>query len=418
MDNFIEKVTLFSTKIQENRYISSITNGLISATTLLMVGSLFAILNSLPISAYQEWIISLNLKTFLAIPVNVTTNILSLYLVFIIAFIFVKKSNRSESLEVGLLALMSFFILTPFEVDENFAITSLSSQWFGASGMFTSFLVALAVASVCVTLLNKNLYIKMPEGVPEAISKTFSALVPGFIIAIVSLIVRIVFSFSQFNSLHNFIYGIIGIPLSKLGNSFWAFLLFVILIHVFWFIGIHGSLMVIGIVAPILMPLGIENLTAFNAGAPIPNILTTTFLFQSIGAVAGNTLGLVILMLFAKSKRYKTMGKIGIVPGLFSINEPILFGTPIIMNFNLLIPFIVVPVISFLGAYGLTLINILPRVNGVSVPTGVPIIVGGFMIGGLKWAMYQVVTTIISILIYYPFFKKMDSKELLLEGQN
>lgn len=173
--------------------------------------------------------------------------------------------------------------------------------------------------------------------------------------------------------------------------------------------------MVIGIVAPIIMPLGIENLSAFNAGEAIPNILTMTFLFQSIGAVAGNTLGLVILMLFAKSKRYKIMGKLGIIPSLFSINEPILFGTPIIMNFGLVVPFILVPVVSFLGAYGLTVLEILPRVNGVSVPSGIPIGIGGFMIGGIKWAVYQIFTVVLSIIMYYPFFKKLDNKEYQVE---
>lgn len=380
-----------------------------------MVGSLFAILNSLPITAYQNFIVERNLKRFLSIPTNVTTNILALYLVVIIAYLFTKKWGRKESLEVGLLALMAFFILTPFEVDETFSIVSLTTTWFGAAGMFTSFIVALLVSRICVGLYDKNIFIKMPEGVPEAISKTFSALIPGFVVAIASVIVRYLFSLTPFESLHQFVYGIIGLPLGKLGNSFWAFLVFVLLIHVFWFIGIHGSLMVIGIVAPILMPLGVENLAAFNAGEAIPNILTTTFLFQSIGAVAGNTLGLVILMLFAKSKRYKTMGKLGIIPGLFSINEPILFGRPIIMNFNLVIPFILVPVLSFLGAYGLTVLDILPRVNGVSVPTGVPIAVGGFMIGGFKWALYQVITVILSIVLYYPFFKKMDNKEFQTE---
>lgn len=411
MNRYLDKMVAGANKLQQNKYMNSIMEGLMSSTSLLMIGSIFSILNSLPIKSYQNFITNQGLKVFLSIPANITVNLLSLYLVFAIAYNFTVKSNRKESVEVGFLALMSFFILTPFEIDNTFTISSLPTQWFGSIGLFSGFVVALLVGKICVSLYDKNIVIKMPEGVPSAISKSFSALIPGFIVAILSLAFRLFFAKTPFGSLHQMIYGLIGLPLSKIGTSFWAFLLFVILIHVFWFIGIHGSMVVLGVAAPVLMPLELENLAAFNAGTAIPNILTPGFLFQSIGAVAGSTLGLVILMLFSKSERYKTMGKLGIIPGIFSINEPILFGTPLIMNFQLAIPFILTPVLNFIGAYLLTKVGFLPFVNGVSVPVGTPIAIGGFMIGGFKWAIYQLFTVVLSLIMYFPFFKKLDNEE-------
>ncbi len=411
----IDKMMSISKKMQENRFISSLTNGLISATPLLMVGAIFAVINSFPIAGYQNFLITTKLKVITSLPTNITTNLISVYLAFIIAYLFAKKSDRKESMEIGILALMSFLIITPIEISDSYAITAIKSDWLGAAGMFTAFIVSLSSAAICTWLYQKEITIKMPEGVPEAVSKSFSALIPGFVVAFLFLLVRYLFMLTPFESMHKFIYGVIGAPLTVIGSSFWAFLIFVLLIHVFWFLGIHGSLLVIGIVAPIITPLGIENLAAYNAGQTIPHILTTTFLFQSIGATAGNTLGLVIAMCFAKSKRYQTVGKLGLVPNIFSVNEPIIFATPIVMNFSLLIPFVAVPVVSFVGAYVLTLIDILPRMNGVSVPAGIPIVLGGIMSGGWKWGVYQLLTVLFSYGMYLPFFKKMDNQEYKLE---
>nr|UKS68671.1 PTS sugar transporter subunit IIC [Lactococcus garvieae] len=418
MQNFMNKLTMQSVKIQNNKYLSSVTGALIALIGIIIVGAIFSIFTALPIPAYQEFLTAHDLKTYLSIPVNVTTNVLSLYLVFVTSYIFMKKSDREEGLEVGLLALMAFLIITPFEMDKTFNVTAFSPTWFGPLGMFTSFIVALGTATICLKLYEKNIVIKMPAGVPEMVSKSFGALIPGFIVTFVALAIRIVFAYTPFHSFHEVIYGLLAIPLTKVGTSPIAGLLFVILIQFFWFFGVHGTLLVGSIIAPILMPLDMANLAAYHAGKPVPNLMTATFLMQSFHGVAGLTIGLTLLMcFFAKSKQYKTIGKLGILPNIFGINEPIVFGTPIVLNFQLLIPFVLTPVIGFISAYVFTIIGILPQVTGVIIPTGVPFGFAGLMIGGWRWAIFQVLEVILSIAIYYPFFKRMDKEAYLLEQE-
>lgn len=123
----------------------------------------------------------------------------------------------------------------------------------------------------------------------------------------------------------------------------------------------------------------------------------------------GNTIGLNILMLRAKSKRYKTLGKLALPASLCGVNEPLIFGTPIVLNPMLAIPFVLNPLISGLLAYILTVVGILPKLNGVFM-FGVPFGISGFLAGGIMVALFQIVILIpLSYISYYPFFKKMDA---------
>ncbi|MBO0452854.1 PTS sugar transporter subunit IIC [Enterococcus sp. MJM16] len=117
-------------------------------------------------------------------------------------------------------------------------------------------------------------------------------------------------------------------------------------------------------------------------------------------------------------KQYKTIGKLGIIPSLCGINEPIMFGVPVVLNPHFVIPLIVTPTITFFLGYLLTLVGILPRLTGIGAPLGTPIIIQGFMIGGWKIALYQVVATVISYFMYLPFFKQADKEAASEEQEN
>jgi PTS system cellobiose-specific IIC component len=139
--------------------------------------------------------------------------------------------------------------------------------------------------------------------------------------------------------------------------------------------------------------------------------------YVSLGGV-GATLALALVMFFfAKSQRYKTLGRLTVPTTLFNINEPIIYGTPIVLNPLICIPFIGIPIINTSIAYLLTLGGILPRLTGYSLPWTTPPVINGFLWGGWSVALVQVVLLAIDIILYYMVFKILDKKAVIDESQ-
>ena len=159
------------------------------------------------------------------------------------------------------------------------------------------------------------------------------------------------------------------------------------------------------------------NAELVNAGkAPTALINLQMFRYVLLGG-AGNTLGLVLLMCKSKSKHIRSIGRLSVLPGICGINEPIIFGTPIVLNIYLLIPFVLVPLIIGISSYLLMYMGILPLFSGVMVPWTTPPIISGLLIGGWRVALWQFVMIVVSFVIYLPFIKKIDTLELNKENQ-
>ncbi|RQN01616.1 PTS sugar transporter subunit IIC [Clostridium butyricum] len=182
-----------------------------------------------------------------------------------------------------------------------------------------------------------------------------------------------------------------------------------------WFFGIHGVVTVGGMVGSLLTPNTADNALLQAAGtldlAHGAHIVTQQFYDNFINlAGSGQTLGLTMAMLFlAKSAQYKQLGRLAITPNLFNINEPILFGTPIVLNPIMGVPFIIVPVVNALLLYFAIATELLPPMGGQLPPWTVPPVLSGLIIGGWKYAVMQFVVIALGGLIYLPFFKKIDA---------
>lgn len=160
-------------------------------------------------------------------------------------------------------------------------------------------------------------------------------------------------------------------PLKGIGGSIWSIVIIATLGQLLWFFGIHGSAITTPIIQPILMVMDAENLQAAAAGQPLPNEVGYAFFITY--TVCATAIGLTVLMLFAKSERYKALGKITFPAAVFGISEPLVFGTPLVLNFNLAIPFIFTNGIVLLIAYFLTHIGLVPPLIGTSPIFGLPI---------------------------------------------
>ncbi len=420
MDSFISKIEKFispvATWLSNNRIIQSISKGLMMTMPIIMIGAIASIFQNIPIDAYQSFVSSTYFGTLLTTIVNITTNMLAVYVVAAIAYSYATMLDL-DAFVCALLALMDFVLVTPLvTTGEGFeAVTNLPLSWLGAKGLFTAMIVSIVTTLVYNFTVKKNLIIKLPESVPPFVSKSFAAIIPGFILVIFFGLVDFLFSLTSYGDLHNAIYSVIQVPLSNIGTSVWAAALIYLLSGVCWFFGIHG-IAVVSVVMPIWIGADVANVSAIAAGQTAPNIITYNWIntVSSPGG-SGATIGLIILAtFFAKSERYRSMGKIAIVPSLFNINEPVVFGFPMVLNATMAIPFILTPVINVLLGYFLTTIGLLPISNGVGA-MGMPILMNAFINGGWRLLLFQIVCMLLSVAIYYPFFKILDNRELEVE---
>lgn len=429
MDKFTEKLQSFlipiSQKVSENKVLRGISGGFNAMLPIVMVGAIFTLLNSLNISFYQNLISSIGLKPLLAIPSAYTTDMISLYAVFCVARAEARVlgMDDQDSFVSGLISLMFFLILIPLGVQGKGAesgevvkvAAAVPTNYLGSRGLFTAMILGIVVPRLHHFFIKHNITIKMPEGVPEMVSKSFAAMIPAICLGALAVVIRFLFGLTSYGSATNAIYGILQAPLAALTNNPFTFLLLLTLCNLFWFFGIHGG----QVVNPIRMAMyaqpTLANLEAYAAGTALPNAVVNTAWF-GMGNIGGSACAIGLCMciaLFAKSQRYKALNKVSLPAGLVSISEPMVFGVPMVLNPVMLIPMLLAPTATFLLGYLAMATGIMPYMTGAELPNGTPVILGGFLAwGGIKGAIMHVVLIAVSTLIYYPFFKILDKQAL------
>lgn len=396
----------YAGKLQANRYLRSVSNGLMSSLPFLIIGAFATLFSSIAWEPYQNFIAPV--KDLLGIVTTFTTNIIAVYAVFLIGYR-LAESFEKDPVTPGLISLASFLVLTPLA---NFdGVSALPLQWLGAQGLFVSIIVGLLASRFYVWIVDRNWTIKMPAGVPPTVAKTFVGLIPAIIVVIAALIISALFQLTSFETIHAFIYSYLQIPLQGLGGSLGGLIIALFVMQTLWLFGIHGAIVVMAVMQPIWISLDLQNLEAFEAGAELPNIIGMGF--WSYSANFAPMLGLILLLAFrAKTKQYRQIGKLGLPGAFFGIHEPIVFGIPLVLNPVLAIPYIFTPIICVIIAYICTTAGILPPPNGVYPAFGTPIFASGLILGSIRIALFQLILIPICMLIYYPFFKVLDKQGL------
>jgi len=430
--NFMEnRLMPVAGRIAEQRHLQAIRDGIILVIPLIIVGSLFLIISSLPIKGYPEFMANLfgeSWQAKLSYPVNATFAIMGLVASFGVAYRLAER-YKVDALAAGVISLASFLLLTPYHLSftpegaaEAVQVGNvIPVDLMGSKGLFVALIVGIISTEIFRWIVQKNWVIRMPSGVPPAVSRSFSALIPAFVVIIVIWIVRLLFELTSYESIFNFVMQVLQIPLEGLSDSLGAALIAVLLVQILWSIGIHGAAIVGGVMSPIWLSLMDQNRQAWEAGKDLPNVITSQFfdLWIYVGG-SGATLGLVLMMLlWARSVQLKTIGRLAIGPGIFNINEPVTFGMPIVMNPLLIIPFILAPLVLTLITYLAMSTGLVPRPAGIAVPWTMPVIISGYLASGGKimGAVLQVVNLIIAALIYYPFLRAWDKQKLAEENQ-
>ncbi len=421
---FIEqKLMPVANKVGMQRHMVAIRKGIIATLPLTIVGSFFTILLNFPIESVAAFIEPY--REVLDIPFRYTVGLLALYATFGIASS-LAKSYKLDSLTAGILATMSFLITAapPIRVLESVegvidAGRFINVANLGSGSLFGAIVTAILSVEIYRFFIVKNITIKMPDGVPPEVTNSFMALIPGGAILVLFWVIRHIIGFDINGFLSNLL-----MPLKDVlaGNSLFGGLLTVFLICFFWVLGIHGP----AIMGPVIRPFWdisiAENMEVFQSSGnahELPNIFTEQFLqwFVWIGG-AGTTLALVVLFLFSKSNYLKQLGRLSILPGIFNINEPVIFGAPIVMNPILGIPFLVAPLITTTISYFATTTGIVPMM-AARLGFAIPAPVAAWM--STNWSVAAgilvVVNFLITLAIYYPFFKVFEKQQLEREEE-
>ncbi|MEK6460538.1 PTS cellobiose transporter subunit IIC [Heyndrickxia faecalis] len=409
----LEKIEAIAGAIGSQRHLRALRDGILLSMPLIIIGSFFLILGNLPINGYTDWLAKIELAPVFNKIVNGSFGLMAIIAVFGIARS-LADHYEVDGVSAGVVALASFVIVTPDVVAKTGS--GIPYAFVGSGGLFVAILIGLISAEVFRFFVQKNFTIKMPEGVPVAVEKSFAALIPGFMVILVWSLVYLLLGLAGVDNIHTLLTGILGKPLGALGSSLWGTLIIIALNSLFWFVGIHGANTINPVIQPIWLQNTDANRIAFQAGHALPHIVTNEFMMNFVWmGGGGTTIGLVIcLWLFARSKNNKAMGSLSVAPGVFNINEPVLFGLPVVLNFKLLIPFVLTPMITAVITYFSMATGLVAKPAGIVVPWTMPPVISGYLATGgkISGAVIQLITLALSVGIYYPFVRSMDKAEL------
>ncbi len=280
------------------------------------------------------------------------------------------------------------------------------SAYMGGSGLFTAIIFGFVSVIIFAKLMQKNIIIKMPDSVPPAVSRAFAAIIPGIAGLYASGLIYYLFERFVGMPIIDWISESIQKPLLGLSQGYFAVFIIVLLVHVLWFFGLHGT----NIMGPVLQSIYgvamVENTNAYQLGEAVPYkwVAGSFEAFVWPGGAGVTLMLLIAILLFSKRADYKTVGKLGIGPGLFNINEPVMFGLPIVLNPLFIIPFIVAPLVTATIAYFATTLGLVAPVV-VNVIWVMPTILSGFLATGGDWRaiILTIINLAVALLIWAPF---------------
>ncbi len=423
-------------KIASFRFVRAVMAAGMASIPFTIVGSMFLVLNVLPQTfTFLEGFFNntfFRISDLYMLANKATMGILALYFCLAIGYEYTKTFVEDEGLNVNplngaLLSMMAFFMAIPELIfkDSKISVVNVLNDnskiingWemgdgvtrLGTTGIFTAIIMAFVAVQLYRLCVKKNWVIKMPEAVPEGVSRSFTALIPAFLVAFAVIIINGILV-----ALGTDIFKLVAIPFGfvvNLTNSWLGLMVIYFLIHALWIVGIHGA----NIISAFLTPIVLSNMQSNLDGAHIPFAGEFQNSFVIMGG-SGATLGLCIFIAFlAKSEQLKILGKASLAPGIFNINEPLIFGLPIVYNPFLAIPFFLAPMVSAtIGYFAIKFEFIRPIIAQVPWPS--PIGLGAFIgtAGDYFAVLVALICGVASFLVWLPFIRMYDKKLVVQE---
>lgn len=428
MNKFInEKLMPPMMKFLNTKAVTAIKNGMLYPIPFIIIGAIFLILANFPQQNVADWIAQIGWAPIFNQAYAASFGIMALFAAFGIAYSWV-KSEGYEGASAGLTSIIVMVMLQPSTISTVTKIADgsavvgeyqvsgvIDAAWLGGKGMILAMLAGLLVGWSYSWFMKKDIRIKLPEQVPANVSDSFGALVPAFVITFVAMLIYALSVLTTDQTPIEWIYTLIQTPLQHATDGpLGVFLIAFLPVFIWWF-GVHGATVIGGIMTPLLLANNADNLKLFQEGNLSldhgAHIVTQAFMDQFITVTgSGMTFGFVIFMIYrARSVQMKTIGKLTLAPAFFNINEPVLFGMPIVLNPILAFPFLTAPLVSGFGTYAAIALGIIPPFNGIFVPWTTPPILSGLIVGGWQGAAWQALMIFVTGAIYWPFAKKYDA---------
>lgn len=412
IQNIMDKtIAPVASKVADSKMLDALMGGMMCTLPMTLGVSVIAILINFPIPGFSDWVGSSGLMATGNSILTVTMNMMGIYISFFIGLRWGKVCGLS-GYTGGIVSGAVFLAFMPQQSFEDIPMGSfINTSYMGSNGIFVAILLGLIVPKVTAILMSK-LEIKLPDMVPPMVADSLSPMFAAIVLFTAVWFAKWGLSFTPWGNLFDMINTLIGTPVTMVGASPLAYIIVCSLQSIFWFFGVHPNVM-LNFYAPVIMACSAANTEAIIAGEALPyGAWAVVALGTAIGGQA-NALGISISLLFTKSERFKAIRGIALVPSLFNISEPLMFGLPVVLNPTYFIPFVLNIPVCAIVVQALYALGLGAAFNPtIQLPWVLPQPVIAFMQGGIGCLVISVAVLAVSVLMYTPFTLMADRQAL------
>ena len=412
IQNIMDKtIAPMASKVADSKMLDALMGGMMCTLPMTLGVSVIAILINFPIPGFSDWVVSSGLMATGNSILTVTMNMMGIYISFFIGLRWGKVCGLS-GYTGGIVSGAVFLAFMPQQSFEDIPMASfINTSYMGSNGIFVAILLGLIVPKVTAILMSK-LEIKLPDMVPPMVADSLSPMFAAIVLFTAVWFAKWGLSFTPWGNLFDMINTLIGTPVTMVGASPLAYIIVCSLQSIFWFFGVHPNVM-LNFYAPVIMACSAANTEAIIAGEALPyGAWAVVALGTAIGGQA-NALGISISLLFTKSERFKAIRGIALVPSLFNISEPLMFGLPVVLNPMYFIPFVLNIPVCAIVVQALYALGLGAAFNPtIQLPWVLPQPVIAFMQGGIGCLVISVAVLAVSVLMYTPFTLMADRQAL------
>nr|WP_318382244.1 PTS transporter subunit EIIC [uncultured Enterobacter sp.] len=417
MQSFVDRFVEFSARIANQVHLRSLRDAFAAVMPIFILAGLAVLVNNVVFPWIMDGETLTRFKIWGDVIINGTLNIAALLIAPMIAWSLARNKNFANPVSAVVIAICSFIIMMPMQLDvvpvgAKATVTvgqMLSFANIGSTGIFAGVIIGLLSTELFIRIASiRKLDISLGENVPPAVSQSFSALIPTiFTLSIFAIVAALLANVLHTDLIH-LITTLIQQPLRLINTSLPGTIFIYSFGNFLFTLGIHQSVVNSVVLEPFLLINTNENMIAFANGLPIPHIINNIFVptFGMIGGT-GSTISLLIaIFLFSRQQSAKQVARLSISPGLFNINEPVIFGLPIVFNIPLMIPFVLLPAIGIFFAWMCTTLGLMSRCV-VMIPWTTPPILSAWLATAGDWraVVVQLIIIVFGVFFYLPFLK-------------
>lgn len=400
-------------RLSSNNVLQGLTQGFMATMPVTLGIALVSIISGLPIPPLQEFLTSTGLGAIITNALAVTMNMQALYIGAAVAYSY-SRIRSMKGMTPVVLTIATMLIMIPLntqEITPGYPSTFIPQSYLGSNGIFIALVLGIAVTAILDVLL-KHVSIKLPDSVPEFVSRSLSPTFAAIILLTGAVLVAWGISLTPFGNIYDLVSQSIAAPIMGIGASPIAYAVVVSFAQFVWFFGVHPS-SIISAYMVILMPVTMQNIEAYAAGQAMPALMLSVMLAMQ----NADSLAIGICCALTKSERFKPLGRLAIVPSVFNITEPLMFGVPLVMNPMFFIPFVLAkPLICGITALG-CMAGLGDGLNPmISLPFALPQFISTFLQGGTGMLAIDLVCIAVMVLLFWPFFRMADKEALAEEA--